>query len=139
MLFTLAFVASVNGQQKESTRLTFDQPVRLPTVTLPAGSYTFERQKDFGIPVVTVFDASGRQVSRNTTKSITRSGNGESIVLQSPAGATATIAAWYPGSGSAGYEFIYGQATPNADGEPAAEKPQPAGGEHAPTAIGHKP
>lgn len=107
MFITVALAASVSAQQKELTRLTFDGPVRLPTVTLPAGTYTFARQKDFGIPVVTVFDARGREVSRQTTKSITRSGNGQSIVLQPPAGATPTIAAWYPDSGRAGYEFIY--------------------------------
>jgi hypothetical protein len=112
MLFTVTLTASVSGQQKESMHLTFDRPVRLPTVTLAAGTYTFERQENFGIPVVTVFDARGRQVSRNTTKSITRSGNGQSVVLQSPIGATPMIAAWYPGSGSAGYEFIYQKQLP---------------------------
>jgi hypothetical protein len=133
MLLSVALATSVSGQQKESTRLTFDSPVRLPTVTLPAGTYTFERQKDFGIPVVTVFDSGGREVSRNTTRPINRSGNGKPIVLQSSAGSIPMIAAWYPSSGRVGYEFIFGQAA--ADTDLIAAQPQSAVGEQAKTPV----
>jgi len=133
MLFTIALAASVNGQEVESTRLTFDRPVRLPTITLPAGTYRFERQRDFGIPIVTVFDASGHAVSRAPTRAISRSGNGQAIVLQSSAGSIPTIAAWYPSSGREGYEFIFEPAVAGTD--LIAAKPQPAVGEQAKTPV----
>jgi hypothetical protein len=129
MLLSVALATSVSGQQKESTRLTFDRPVRLPSVTLPAGSYTFERHEDFTVPIVTVLDARGHAVARYATRSISRSGNGQPIVLRSSQGSIPAVAAWYPSSGPAGYEFIYEPA--GADTDTIAAKAQSAVSEQA--------
>jgi len=133
MLFSVALATSVSGQEIESTRLTFDAPVRLPTITLPAGTYRFERHQGFEIPIVTVFDARGHAVARNTTRSISRSDNGQPIVLRLSPGSIQAVAAWYPSSGTKGYEFIFKPAV--ADTETVAAKAQTAGDEQAKSPV----
>jgi hypothetical protein len=101
--------AIASAQQKESTRLTFDRTVLLPTGTLPAGTYTFERQGDrAAAPVVIVFDVKGTRVATNVTRPITRADRGDSVVFElQAAGATNRIVAWYSDGGRQGYQFIY--------------------------------
>jgi len=106
VLLTLIIAVPAPAQQREWTRLTFDRPVRLSAVTLPAGVYTFERVAKFGIPIVNIIDAQGHLVSSSPTKPIRRRTTGATIVLaESVSGCAPAIASWYPGNGRDGYEF----------------------------------
>lgn len=108
MLLTLTIAGPARAQQRQWTRLTFDRPVRLPAVTLPAGVYTFERVANFGIPVVNIVDGQGRRVFSSTTTPIRRRTTGASIVFaESVSGCAPAIASWYPRDGRDGYEFSY--------------------------------
>ena len=98
---------------KRTANLTFNGAVRLPGVTLPAGTYTFELAvPDSNLDIVRVTSRDGRQVYfTGFTKSIERPKNmplNQLIVFgESPARTVPPIKAWYSEYDHAGHQFIY--------------------------------
>ena len=109
----LASSAGAASDDKRTTYMTFSQPVGLPGVTLPAGTYLFE----VADPLMSadIIRVSNRQ--RNMvyftafTDRVERLGGvrGEAGIIFAPpqAGTVRKIAAWYPRGESMGHEFIY--------------------------------
>ena len=109
----LASSVGAASDDKRTTYMTFSQPVGLPGVTLPAGTYLFE----VADPLMSadIIRVSNRQ--RNMvyftafTDRVERLDGvrGETGIVFAPpqAGTVRKIAAWYPRGESMGHEFIY--------------------------------
>ena len=96
-----------------TTFLTFNTPVGLPDVTLPAGTYIFERvHPDTSINVVRVMsrDRSKVYLTRLTIGADRPRGlqaDRQIVFAERKAGEVPRIAAWYPVSSGRGHVFIY--------------------------------
>lgn len=115
MLLTLsATPASAQGGPLDSrTEFTFNQPVELPGVTLPPGTYIFrfvDATTGRKVMQVQAKDASDKTYGMFLTISAERpkpSDDAELRFLETPAGAPAAVRTWwYPGN-TIGREFIY--------------------------------
>jgi hypothetical protein len=91
---------------------TFSQPVHLPGVLLPAGTYVFELQEP--VQSWNLVRVSNRKTSQTYflafTSPVYRAGGNldTAIVLgESPAGTVAPINVWYPQGERIGRQFIY--------------------------------
>jgi hypothetical protein len=100
------------GPLSNINHLTFSQPVRLPGVLLPAGSYEFElgpagTHRD----IVRVSDVHGRPYYMGFTQEVARpSGSTNKRVIdfgEAVAGSPMPIAVWYPVDSSTGHAFVY--------------------------------
>jgi hypothetical protein len=95
----------------DMTYLTFSGPVRLPGVTLGAGTYVFERV-DGKVDVVRVLSKQRSQLYLQAfTRQVSRPAglrDDRMIVFQeSPRGVAPAIDAWYPIGSARGHQFIY--------------------------------
>jgi hypothetical protein len=115
MLLTIsATPASAQGGPMDSrTEFTFNQPVELPGVTLPPGTYIFrfvDATTGRKVMQVQAKDASDKTYGMFLTISAQRpkpSDDAELRFLETPAGAPAAVKTWwYPGN-TIGREFIY--------------------------------
>jgi len=115
MLLTLsATPALAQGQPLDSrTEFTFNQPVELPGVTLPPGTYVFrfvDATTGRKVMQVQAKDASNKTYGMFLTISAQRprpSDDAELRFLETPAGQPAAVKTWwYPGN-TIGREFIY--------------------------------
>ena len=101
------------GNGDHRTHFTFSGPVRLPGVTLPAGTYTFAVVNPVtsgDVVKVTSRDGSKLYAMKITRASYRRaSGDLKAAVTfgESPAGTVPPVRAWYFDGESAGREFIY--------------------------------
>ena len=112
-----AFVAAGSvhawgGSASGTTRVSFSGPVALPGVTLPAGTYTFDRPNANVINLARVSSRDGRYVYfRAFTKMVSRPAGLEldrQITFgESPAGTAPPIKTWFPSGEQVGHEFIY--------------------------------
>ena len=115
VLFAIASTTPVIGlgNLNHTTRLTFNTPVALPGVTLPAGTYVFERvNPDSSLNVVRVMsrDRSKTYMTRITIAADRPRGmdpNRQIVFAEAKAGAAPRIAAWYPLDTNRGHVFIY--------------------------------
>lgn len=112
---TAAFALMVTGSvlafgHTHENKLTFNRPVALPGVVLPAGSYTFDIATETALDVVVVRNRTKvlytgftrtveRPASMSKTAMITL---GEASVNEPP-----PITAWYEIGGTIGHEFRY--------------------------------
>jgi hypothetical protein len=98
---------------RRTTYFTFSGPVRLPGVTLPAGTYTFEvANPESGSDIVTVKSRDRKKVYlMQFTRFVERERTGKlnaTIALgESSAGTPPPVKAWYPQFETRGREFIY--------------------------------
>lgn len=114
LLTISATPASAQGGPMDSrTEFTFNQPVELPGVTLPPGTYIFrfvDATTGRKVMQVQAKDASDKTYGMFLTISAERpkpSDNAELRFLETPAGAPAAVKTWwYPGN-TIGREFIY--------------------------------
>jgi hypothetical protein len=115
MLLTISVTpASAQGGPMDSrTEFTFNQPVELPGVTLPPGTYIFrfvDATTGRKVMQVQAKDASDKTYGLFLTISAERpkpSDDAELRFLETPAGAPAAVKTWwYPGN-TIGREFIY--------------------------------
>ena len=114
MLATSAISASAQGQPLDArTEFTFNQPVELPGVKLPAGTYIFrfvDATTGKRVMQVQAKDASNKTYGMFQTINAQRprpSDNAELRFLETPAGQPAAVKTWwYPGD-TIGREFIY--------------------------------
>lgn len=113
----LAFVATTSTASAQETvdrrtLFTFNQPVALPGVTLPPGTYTFRLVSPMGDPRVVQITSEDRTRVFATvfTRPIERADVPEQPdirLLETPATMPALVGAfWYPGR-KLGWEFVY--------------------------------
>jgi hypothetical protein len=111
VLTTSSTGASMDTRQ--TTHFTFSGPVRLPGVTLPAGTYTFEVANPFSgsdIVRVTSRDRSkvyAMQFTRFVHRESTGTLNATIALGETSAGNPPPVKAWYPQFETRGREFIY--------------------------------
>ena len=115
LVLGLSLTAPMHGAESSAlhtNRLTFDGPVRLPGVTLVAGSYLFERVEPTNADVIVVrsndrtkvyFMASTRRTERPAGlpagRMVTFGEVGRGVVPP--------ITAWYPDGQQTGHAFVY--------------------------------
>ena len=98
---------------KRTTYLSFNKPVRLPGVSLAAGTYRFELpDPDHAWFVVRVSSGDGKRVYLTAfTRLVDRPAGmplGQSIIFgEGPADAPTPIKSWYPQDENTGRQFIY--------------------------------
>jgi hypothetical protein len=110
-----ALASSPTHAMGDSNRayFTFSQPVHLPGVLLPAGTYVFELQEP--AQSWNLVRVSNRKTSQTYflafTRPVDRAGDGNldtAIVFgETPAGAVSPIDVWYPQGERTGRQFIY--------------------------------
>jgi hypothetical protein len=113
-LMALPSIAAAQGQTRnQDTYFTFSQPVELPNVTLPAGTYLFrlvDNASNRHIVRVTSEDRSKLYTTLMAIPSYSTSrppDEPEVRFMETPAGGPNAIKIWfYPGN-SVGHEFIY--------------------------------
>ena len=114
VLGMLVAVASVHAwdSMHRTASLTFSGPVRVPGVTLAAGTYVFEVADPDSSNVVRVraqdyrsvyFQGFARRIDRPAGLPADR----RVVLGEAAAGIAPPIIAWYPGGGASGLEFIY--------------------------------
>ena len=95
----------------DATYLTFSRAVSLPGVTLPAGTYLFQRASDNTPNIVQVLSRDRKKVYLMAfTDPIARPNNlGSRVVLlsETAAGATPQLRAWFPIGEPTGHQFNY--------------------------------
>jgi hypothetical protein len=98
---------------RRTTYFTFSGTVRLPGVSLPAGTYVFEvANPDGQADIVRVLSRDRKTVHlMKFTRFVYRTSNGNMKAIASlgetPAGTPPPVTAWYPHSETRGREFIY--------------------------------
>ena len=112
VLLAVASGVPVSGNFNHTTFLTFNTPIGLPGVTLPAGTYVFERVNTE--TMLDVVQVRSRDRSKVYMTGITRGtmrpdnlGNRQIVFAEVKAGQAPRIAAWYPMDSGRGHEFIY--------------------------------
>jgi hypothetical protein len=114
LVFGLASTASATTLDKR-TYFTFSQPVALPGVTLPAGTYMFRLADPVTTrKVIQVTNEAGTMsyalLNTMTASRPEPAGEPEVRFIETPAGSPAPVSAWwYPGD-RLGYQFIYSEA-----------------------------
>ena len=115
MLLTLSATPALaqGGPLDARTEFTFNQPIELPGVTLPPGTYVFrfvDATTGKKVMQVQAKDASNKNYGMFMTISAQRprpSDDAELRILETPAGQPAAVKTWwYPGN-TIGREFIY--------------------------------
>lgn len=101
----------VRANVPDTSYLTFSRAVSLPGVTLPAGTYIFERA-DQNVPdIVRVLSRDRQKVYLTTfTTSVARpQGLGDRVVLfgEAAAGSAPPIRVWFPVGEMMGHQFNY--------------------------------
>ena len=106
----LAIVAMVSPMAQASslniaTAATFDKPVAIPGMVLPAGSYVFAQNG----PAVQIFDKDQILVATLLTNAASRQDDrsGSEFEIASHGTGPNTLAAWFFDGASVGREFIY--------------------------------
>jgi hypothetical protein len=114
----LALVSTVSSHaitispSSHINHVTFSQPVKLPGVTLPAGTYEFElgpagTHRD----IVRVSSRGGQPYFMGFTREVPRPRNLPSTRVmefgETVPGAPAPIAVWYPVNATSGHAFVY--------------------------------
>jgi hypothetical protein len=116
-LLALAGVAIVSGLVVASAHawsnnnyLTFNAPVALPGVTLPAGTYSF-RTPSMDRNVVQVLNrAETKSYYMGITRPVSRPRRGTELMVtvgEAPAGQVRPIQEWFPIGENEGHAFIY--------------------------------
>ena len=101
------------GNADRTTHFTFSKAVRLPGITLPAGTYTFavaNSQGSTNVVKVTSRDGSklyALKLTLSTYRPVSRDLKSAIIFGETPAGTPSPVKAWYPEGETRGREFIY--------------------------------
>jgi hypothetical protein len=107
--------AHAGGPLERTSYLTFSGPVRLPGVSLAAGTYVFEIANPMGdADIVRVKSRDGRtSYFQGFTYRIARPAGLRSDAVvslgEAPAGAAPPVTAWWPIGESTGHQFVYRQ------------------------------
>jgi hypothetical protein len=101
-----------SGSNLYTDKLTFSGPVRLPGVTLAAGTYIFERVEQTNPDIVVVRSGDRRKVHfMASTDRVDRPAelprNGRVTLGEAAQGMAPPVLAWYPEGNRRGHAFIY--------------------------------
>ena len=113
LLGVLATSSTGAMDTRRTTYFTFSGPVRLPGVTLPAGTYTFEVvNPDSGSDIVSVKSRDRSKVylmqfTRFVHRAPSRNLKATIALGETSAGNPPIVKAWYPQFETRGREFIY--------------------------------
>jgi hypothetical protein len=103
--------ASAYAWTSNTNYLTFNTPVALPGVTLPAGTYVFRTPSDMDRNVVQVMNRTAtKSYYMGLTQPIQRPQRGTTMLVtvgEAPAGQAPPIQAWFPLGQPEGHSFIY--------------------------------
>ena len=103
--------ASAYAWTNNTNYLTFNAPVALPGVTLPAGTYVFRTPSDMGGNVVQVMNRTAtKSYYMGLTLRTQRPQRGMPLLVtmgEAPAGQAPPIRAWFPLGQPEGHSFIY--------------------------------
>ena len=109
----LVCAATARAYMGHENKVTFSQPVGLPGITLPAGTYSFDiADSSANLDIVVVRDAARTKTYyQGFTTTVRRPGGmpANTIVTfgERPTDAPMPIAVWYPIGQSFGHEFLY--------------------------------
>ena len=108
----LMVTASGHAFANHENRLTFNRPVALPGVVLPAGAYSFDLVDATSRDIVIVRNSLGTKVYYMGFTNLVERPRGMSLntpvtFAEAPANAPRPIATWYELGGSIGHEFLY--------------------------------
>jgi hypothetical protein len=112
LVATVASHAITFSPTRNIQHVTFSQPVKLPGVTLPAGTYEFElgpagTHRD----IVRVSSRGGQPYFLGFTREVPRPRNLPSTRVmefgETVPGAPAPVAVWYPLNAPSGHAFVY--------------------------------
>ena len=106
----LSAVSQAGPPLTETNNLTFGSPVALPGVTLPAGTYVFERDNVNNSRIVRVKSPNYQTLLFvGFTTPVTRPRGYKSPVSfgEAAAGEPIPIVAWYPVGSNQGHQFLY--------------------------------
>jgi len=102
---------SAHAWTSNTNYLTFNTPVALPGVTLPAGTYTFRVPTDMDRNVVQVLNrAETKSYYMGITRPVSRPRGGTELLVtmgEASARQVPPIEAWYPLGERDGHAFIY--------------------------------
>ena len=113
LIGVLAVASTAAMNTNSSNIITISGAVRLPHVTLPAGTYIFElANPDTGRDVVRIFSKDRRKMfAMHLTYGVSRPSNGNlkgTLTLgERTAGAPPEVKAWFPEDNTVGRAFIY--------------------------------
>jgi hypothetical protein len=115
LVLGLSLTAPMHGAASavlHTNRLTFGGPVRLPGVTLAAGSYLFERVEPTNADVIVVRSGDRTKVyfmamTRRTERPAGLAADRLVTFGESRRGEVPPIAAWYPEGAQRGHAFVY--------------------------------
>jgi arginine exporter protein ArgO len=107
----LGFSLHARANVSDTTYLSFNRAVSLPGVTLPAGTYIFERAVEDKPDIVHVLSRDRKTVyfMAFTTPIARPNALGDRVVLlgESAAGSAVPIRAWFPIGETVGHQFNY--------------------------------
>ena len=102
---------SAHAWTSNTNYLTFNAPVALPGVTLPAGTYTFRIPTDMDRNVVQVLNrAETKSYYMGITRPVSRPRGATDLIVtigEAPAGQVRPIQTWFPRGTNDGHAFIY--------------------------------
>jgi hypothetical protein len=112
VLTVTASTSALSELPRHTTYLTFNTPISLPGVSLPAGTYIFEladSQTSEQVVQVLSRDRAHTYLLTLTRNIVRPKGLGDRFITfaEGRVGATPRVAAWYPFNDSTGHEFIY--------------------------------
>jgi hypothetical protein len=111
VIIGVVVAASAHAWTSDTNYLTFNAPIALPGVTLPAGTYTFRTPSDSDKNIVQVLNRAGnKSYYMGITHPVLRprAGTEMSVILgEAPAGQARPIQAWFPLGERDGHSFIY--------------------------------
>ena len=103
--------ASAHAWATDTNYLTFNGPVALPGVTLPAGTYAFRTPSGIDKNIVQVMNrAETKSYYMGITQPVSRPRPGREMLVtigEAPARQVAPIRAWFPLGQPEGHAFIY--------------------------------
>jgi hypothetical protein len=103
--------ASAHAWTNDTNYLTFNGPVALPGVTLPAGTYTFRTPSSSDRNIVQVMNRTEtKSFYMGITRPVIRPRAGTELLVtmgEAPARQVQPIQAWFPVGESQGHAFIY--------------------------------
>ena len=116
LVLGLSLTAPMHGAESSAlhtNRLTFDGPVRLPGVTLGAGTYLFERVEPTNADVIVVRSGDRGRVyfmaaTRRTERPAGLAADRVVTFGEARRGEVPPITAWYPDGERKGHAFVYG-------------------------------
>jgi hypothetical protein len=110
-VMAIVVAASAHAWTNDTNYLTFNAPISLPGVTLPAGTYTFRLPSDTDRNIVQVLNRAGnKSYYMGITRPVLRPRAGTEMLVmvgEASAGQARPIQAWFPLGERDGHSFIF--------------------------------